>query len=108
MGMAYPGLPMDRRHADAVALVMRLQLPPPHWHGVSADAGALLSVGLLRQLDYGSFEACVRNASAAGLPQLDSEAVGLLLSCCISTVANAKAEGHISVQWLTQSKCGMV
>jgi hypothetical protein len=41
--------------------------PPPGWRGARTEAGALLSVGLLQQLDYDSFDACVRDVSAAGL-----------------------------------------
>jgi hypothetical protein len=40
--------------------------PSPHWLGIHGDAGALLSVGLLRRLVWRSFEACVNNITFFG------------------------------------------
>lgn len=41
-----------------------LRVPSPAWLGIHGDAGALLSVGLMRQLDPDTFEQCLMNITA--------------------------------------------
>ena len=52
--------------APPATLQVSLLEPSPHWLGIHGDAGALLSVGLMRRLDWGSFEACVHNVAFFG------------------------------------------
>lgn len=58
-----------RKHLNPVEQES-LKQPSPEWLGIHGDAGALLSVGLLNELDHDSFEACLMNITFYGAAEL--------------------------------------